>query len=162
MSRPNLTPYFPIFELDIIPELWRIQKKWGVERRKPDGNKHDVDYHRAKAEMWQWMNDNTEATWQSVLSEEFHEALAETDPTRLREELVQVIAVAFDWIRDLDNRASVPAKLPTVLDELKAVVDRPLSDDEESDALDYHVTYGVGGVEAEQAEMNEAEELVPA
>ena len=44
-------------------------------------------------------------TWMHILDEEVREAFAETDPTRLREELVQVSAVACQWIEALDRRA---------------------------------------------------------
>lgn len=44
----------------------------------------------------------SELTWFDVLHEEFWEAMAETDPTKLRDELVQVAAVACRWIEALD------------------------------------------------------------
>jgi len=44
-------------------------------------------------------------TWMHILDEEVREAFAETDPTRLREELVQVAAVACQWIEALDRGA---------------------------------------------------------
>ena len=36
---------------------------------------------------------------------ELSEALAETDPTRLRAELLQVAAVAVRWVTAIDERA---------------------------------------------------------
>jgi hypothetical protein len=45
-------------------------------------------------------------TWRHVLEEEFDEALCEEDEDRLREELVQVAAVAVRWIEDIDLRRS--------------------------------------------------------
>jgi hypothetical protein len=39
-----------------------------------------------------------------VLDEEVWEAFAESDPAKLRAELVQVAAVAFRWIEALDAR----------------------------------------------------------
>lgn len=44
-------------------------------------------------------------TWRHVLEEEVAEALAEADPVELRAELVQVAAVAVQWIEALDRRA---------------------------------------------------------
>jgi len=44
-------------------------------------------------------------TWKLILDEEVHEVFAETDSVRLREELVQVAAVACQWIEALDRRA---------------------------------------------------------
>lgn len=44
-------------------------------------------------------------TWADVLAEETAEAISETDPVKLRAELVQVAAVACRWIASLDRRA---------------------------------------------------------
>ena len=43
-------------------------------------------------------------TWRTVLLEEVLEALAESDPDRLRAELIQVAAVAAQWVEALDRR----------------------------------------------------------
>ncbi len=43
-------------------------------------------------------------TWRHILHEEFLEAVAEENPTALREELIQVAAVAVRWIEDIDSR----------------------------------------------------------
>lgn len=43
-------------------------------------------------------------TWRHVLNEEVAEAFAESDPERLRAELVQVAAVCAAWISDIDRR----------------------------------------------------------
>ncbi len=45
-------------------------------------------------------------TFALILNEEFAEAMAETDPERLRSELVQVAAVAVQWIEAIDRRAA--------------------------------------------------------
>jgi hypothetical protein len=45
-------------------------------------------------------------TWADVLDEEYWEARAETDPAKLRAELVQVAAVCAAWITDLDSRTT--------------------------------------------------------
>lgn len=44
-------------------------------------------------------------SWADVLAEEFWEALCETDPKKLRTELLQVAAVAVAWVEHLDRRA---------------------------------------------------------
>lgn len=44
------------------------------------------------------------ATWESVLREEFLEAMTEDDPVKLRTELVQVAAVAVKWVEHIDRR----------------------------------------------------------
>jgi hypothetical protein len=43
--------------------------------------------------------------WSLILLEEVYEALAESDPAKLRTELIQVAAVCAAWIHDLDTRA---------------------------------------------------------
>ncbi|MGW4794333.1 hypothetical protein ACWEPC_18210 [Nonomuraea sp. NPDC004297] len=45
-------------------------------------------------------------TWRHVLAEEVMETFAESDPHRLRAELVQVAAVAVKWAQALDRRQS--------------------------------------------------------
>ena len=45
-------------------------------------------------------------TYAAILGEEVGEAFAETDPARLREELVQVAAVAVAWIEAIDRRGT--------------------------------------------------------
>ncbi len=42
-------------------------------------------------------------TWRHILEEEVAEVFAETDSKRLREELVQVAAVACQWIEAIDS-----------------------------------------------------------
>lgn len=44
-------------------------------------------------------------TWTAILLEEVFEALAEGDPAGLRKELVQVAAVAVQWVEEIDRRA---------------------------------------------------------
>ncbi|GAA1639881.1 hypothetical protein GCM10009733_041280 [Nonomuraea maheshkhaliensis] len=43
-------------------------------------------------------------TWRHILAEEVLEAFAESDPERLRAELIQVAAVAVKWTQALDRR----------------------------------------------------------
>jgi AcrR family transcriptional regulator len=45
-------------------------------------------------------------TWTDILLEEVFEALAESDPAKLRAELVQVAAVAQQWAEAIDRRDS--------------------------------------------------------
>ena len=46
-------------------------------------------------------------TWADVLREEYHEVMAEEDKAALRNELIQVAAVAVRWIEDLDRRDAI-------------------------------------------------------
>jgi len=41
-----------------------------------------------------------------ILEEEFWEAMCETDPAKLRAELVQVAAMAAKWVADLDRKGA--------------------------------------------------------
>lgn len=43
-------------------------------------------------------------TFEHILTEEWAEALAEDDPARLRAELIQVAAVAVQWVEAIDRR----------------------------------------------------------
>ena len=45
-----------------------------------------------------------EVSWMHLVREEVAEAFAENDPARLREELIQVAALAVSWIEKLDAR----------------------------------------------------------
>jgi hypothetical protein len=77
----------------------------------------DVDTHDGTGgDRWAAMRDAAQAdydaaeragvpTFALALREEMYEALAESDPERLRAELVQVAAVATRWIRAIDARA---------------------------------------------------------
>lgn len=46
-------------------------------------------------------------TWRHILQEEVAEAFAELDPAPLREELIQVAAVAVAWIEAIDRRGDI-------------------------------------------------------
>lgn len=43
-------------------------------------------------------------TWMHLVREEVAEAFAESDPVRLRAELIQVAALAVSWVEKLDAR----------------------------------------------------------
>lgn len=47
---------------------------------------------------------NGTITYEHILTEEWAEAIAESDPAKLRAELLQVAAVAVQWIETLDRR----------------------------------------------------------
>lgn len=57
-----------------------------------------------EAKSWtDYMSDIGEVTWHDILTEEVMEAYAEDDPLLVREELVQVAAVAIKMIYAIDN-----------------------------------------------------------
>jgi hypothetical protein len=93
--------------LDVWDERIRQDKRWGQQNH-PDGTGLVNDARRAdRAKEY---NDQRVAdgdlTFRDILIEEIYEAFAETDPVRLREELIQVAAVAVAWVEAIDRRQS--------------------------------------------------------
>ena len=113
----------PVFEviLDVVRERSTQDEKWG-EQSHTNGTGPDTlplydgqaflddDMTAARlAEIFKRRTDERAATgvvtYTDILLEELFEALAESDPRRLRTELVQVAAVAAQWIEKLDREA---------------------------------------------------------
>lgn len=90
---------------DIFTERERQQEKWG-EQNHPDGTGEGWYVEKATYARWdaEWAVANGNLSWLLILREEFYEAMAESDPTRLREELIQVAAVAVAWVEAIDRR----------------------------------------------------------
>lgn len=86
--------------------------KWGVPKNVPNGTGPDgslLGYSFGELrDMMQSAVDELAARHESrmaaVLLEEVFEALAEDDERRLREELIQVAAVAAKWVQIIDER----------------------------------------------------------
>ncbi|KOV07547.1 hypothetical protein ADK92_05535 [Streptomyces sp. XY533] len=93
------------FVADVDAERSRQLAKWG-DQRHPDGTALTEDRDRADRarHVCESMARMGQLTWRDVLHEEVQEAFAESDPARLRAELVQVAAVCAAWISDLDRR----------------------------------------------------------
>lgn len=93
-----------LIEVDL--ERSRQDEKWG-EQNHPNGT--GLYQQEAAAERARRVCDRNFrsgcGTWADILREEFHEALAEEDPARLREELLQVAAVAVAWIQKIDRES---------------------------------------------------------
>lgn len=89
---------------EIGVERQRQEDRFG-EQNHPDGTStmwtSSADIHRAGADK---ADKDGELTWRHILMEEFFEALAEVDPARLRTELIQVAAVAVNWVGAIDRR----------------------------------------------------------
>lgn len=91
---------------DIRAERVRQVEKWGThdwpdwwgvdEGELLDATlaKHDHDFAHTQGRV----------TWRHILNEEVLEVFAETEPARIRAELVQVAAVAVQWIEAIDRR----------------------------------------------------------
>jgi hypothetical protein len=100
-----LTNHVPVLR-EVAAERVRQDAKWG-EQNHPDGTDPvwagTANLCREKADRYAKDGD---LTWLHILREEVYEALAETDPAKLRVELVQVAAVAVNWIEAIDRRPS--------------------------------------------------------
>lgn len=114
---------------EVAAERQRQDEKWGKQNH-PDIESRDIPhvtrhFYAHKADLWRQNNEerakakttsrcaahcraagpHTHTAWDGVLLEEVYEALAESDPAKLRAELVQVAAVATAWVEAIDRRA---------------------------------------------------------
>lgn len=91
--------------VEISDERIRQNDQWG-EQNHPDGT--SITSHKRQADNRRWLCDQAakdgKVTWKHILDEEVYEAFAETDPVKLREELIQVAAVAVAWVEAIDRR----------------------------------------------------------
>lgn len=91
--------------MDIATERLAQDAKWGQQNH-PDGtgltgSTFAANTARAICDMEHRAG---RGTWNHIATEEFCEALAETDPAKLRVELVQSAAVLVAWIEAIDRR----------------------------------------------------------
>jgi hypothetical protein len=95
--------------VDVLTERDRQDEKWG-EQNWPDGT--SAASWTERADWAKVLNDlrvrEGSITWLYILQEEMYEAFAEEDPVKLRSELVQVAAVAVNWIETIDRRSHQP------------------------------------------------------
>jgi len=108
---------------DVVQERRRQDERWGKLAQRADvpdfpDTSHvapdqleaeagvNLSFARHSAERHCKETGRETCCWFHVLWEEVEEAFAEKDPKRLREELVQVAAVAVCWIEALDRRVS--------------------------------------------------------
>lgn len=96
---------------DILAECERQEALWGEQNHPSTGGSLPASWREqygVDAEKWKSINAERvhygELGWDGILLEEVLEALAESDPKRIREELVQVAAVAVNWLECLDRR----------------------------------------------------------
>lgn len=92
---------------DIKDERMRQQDKHGDQGHLPDGTGGLVAVdaaNRAKA-LTDRHAVTGDLTWKDILDEEVREAFAEGNPVLVREELIQVAAVALAWIAAIDSRS---------------------------------------------------------
>jgi hypothetical protein len=83
------------------------EAKWG-EQNHPDGTGSLSYAARALQAKYQCQQAAEEGriTYRHILEEEVWEAFAESDPTKLRDELIQVAAVAVAWVEKLDREGA--------------------------------------------------------
>lgn len=91
---------------EILCERIGQDGKWG-EQNWPNGTSNsDRDLYLADLAKTN-CNRNVElgiVTWRDILEEEFFECCAENDNSKLRVELIQLAAVAVNWIEAIDRR----------------------------------------------------------
>lgn len=90
---------------EVLAERIRQDERWGVQNHR-DGT-GSQEQQQASEVARRWSQDSFGSgygTWPDVLAEEVTEANAERDPARLRAELIQVAAVAVNWIEAIDRR----------------------------------------------------------
>ncbi|SEG97088.1 hypothetical protein SAMN05444920_110209 [Nonomuraea solani] len=99
---------------DVTAERAAQDAMWGMQVL-PDGTGSAgtvTESDRARLETETAARDGA-LTWRHILAEEVMEAFAESDPDRLRAELIQVAAVAVKWTQSLDRRrSSTPDRRP--------------------------------------------------
>lgn len=102
---------------EVADERARQDERWG-EQNHPDGTGPEnwwpgifrLPMSKAASIAKQQVDfdaKNDRVTYAEIFLEEVFEGLCEANPTRLREELIQVAAVAVAWVEAIDRRAAV-------------------------------------------------------
>lgn len=91
--------------VEVVAEWSRQDSLWG-EQNHPDGTGGvtAVEQANVRKRLCQHAVRMGLLTWRDVLMEEVAEAFAESDPAALRNELIQVAAVAMNWVDAIDRR----------------------------------------------------------
>ncbi|MEV5977536.1 hypothetical protein [Streptomyces sp. NPDC052114] len=100
------TPGVRQFAEEVDAERQRQITKFG-DQHHPDGTgaEHYVGLaDEARKDVERFVAQHSGPEWSLVLLEEVYEALAESDPAKLRAELVQVAALCAAWVADIDSR----------------------------------------------------------
>ena len=92
---------------EVVSERVRQDIKWG-EQNHEDGTGLTTDKFCADnaKRICDHLASRGLVTFRDILHEEVCEAFAETDPAKLRAELIQVAAVAVAWVEAIDRRAA--------------------------------------------------------
>lgn len=95
---------------DLVAERAEQDSQWGEQNHRDGTGGVQRELERDMARAWtQHQAAENRVTWADILTEEYREALAESDPVRLRGELVQLMATAAVWIEHIDRRARTVA-----------------------------------------------------
>lgn len=99
--------------IEVLFERIQQDEKWGPQDHQ-DGTGDEMYVFSADIarESCDLAAKEKKLTWRHILEEEFYESLAETDPTLLRTELIQLAAVATAWVAAIDRRIGPPTKNP--------------------------------------------------
>lgn len=93
--------------LDVDAELVRQDGLWGDQSHLPNGtDKANTSKANAVRELADNRHTAGVLTFADILAEEFWEAMAEEDEDKLETELVQVAAVACQWVKAIRTRRS--------------------------------------------------------
>lgn len=91
---------------EVVVERIRQDALWGEQNHDDGTHPALFEYEAAVAKnRCAHAARNNTLTWQLILDEEVKEAFAESNPDKLRAELVQVAAVATCWIEAIDRRS---------------------------------------------------------
>lgn len=94
----------PVYQ-QIKAERDRQDQQWGEQNHlNGTGNDYQKETAYQARRACQQAFEEGKGDWRHILSEEFCEALAESDDQKLREELIQIAAVAVAWIECLDRK----------------------------------------------------------
>jgi hypothetical protein len=106
---------------ELIAERQRQDDKFGVLRDYPDGTggTHLEEVRELARLCCQRADADGVVTWRHILNEETAEAEAESDPLKLRAELVQAAALCVAWVEAIDRRLVELA--PAQLQQLEAL-----------------------------------------
>ncbi len=89
---------------EVRDERFRQHAKWG-EQNFPDGTcETHIPFMLKAKQAAEKAFDAGKLTFRHLLAEEAMEAFCEEDPAKLRAELIQVAAVAVQWIEAIDRR----------------------------------------------------------
>lgn len=89
---------------DVADERWRQDAKWGPQTHDNGTTKDYDDIAAAYKQVCDGLNNTGAITWHDIFLEEVFEAMAEEDDAALEKELIQVIAVAVNWIEDIRRK----------------------------------------------------------